>query len=120
MGRIKVELLTRVEAFSDRIVDVVEVLEKHGRSRRIIDQITGSGTSVGANMFEADEALSRADFCKTIGIVLKELNETRFWIRMISRRKWLPAARLGPLQAESDELRRILGTILTRSRQRPD
>lgn len=120
MGRIKVELLTRVEAFSDRIVDVVEVLEKHGRSRRIIDQITGSGTSVGANMFEADEALSRADFCKTIGIVPKELNETRFWIRMISRRKWLPAARLGPLQAESDELRRILGTILTRSRQRPD
>ena len=39
--------------------------------------MAGAGTSVGANAWKADEAMSRADFCKGLGVVLKELNETR-------------------------------------------
>jgi four helix bundle protein len=52
---------------------------------------TGSGTSVGANIFEADEAMSRPDFCRMLGIVIKELNETRFWLRLVVARKWIRA-----------------------------
>jgi four helix bundle protein len=53
-----------------------------------MDQIAASGTSVGANTFEADEAMSRKDFCKALGIANKELNETRFWLRLFVRREW--------------------------------
>lgn len=117
MGRLKEELLTRVESFSDRIVDVADALAEHGRSRRVIDQIIGGGTSVGANVFEADEAMSRADFCRCLGISLKELSETRFWLRLVGRRGWVQPARLEALQQESGEIKRILGAIVTRSRK---
>lgn len=83
---------------------------------RITDQIIGSGTSVSANLSEADEALSRPDFCRCVGIALKELAETRFWLRFIAKRNWLDPKRLDPLLAEASEIRRILGAILTKSR----
>lgn len=117
MGRLRVELLDRIEQYCDRVVDVVETLEKQQRPRRIIEQLAGCGTSVGANAFEADEAVSRAEFCKIIAICLKELNETRFWLRMSSRRNWIPSSRLAALQTETDELRKILGAILSKTRQ---
>ncbi len=119
MGRFKPDMLERVESFSHRVLDVVDALEKRSVSHRILDQITGSGTSIGANVFEADEAMSRADFCKCLAISIKELNETRFWLRLVSRRNWLPPTTLDPLQTEATELKAILGTILHRSRQSP-
>lgn len=118
MGRLRVDFLSRVECFVDRVMDVVDVLASQQRSRRILDQLTGSATSVGANTFEADEALSRADFCKTLGIVIKELNETRFWLRLCVRRQWIIETRLIALQSEADELKLIFGTMLSKSRLR--
>ena len=123
MGRLQVDTLERVESFCDRILDVVQCLTETPCPRRLADQLSASGTSVGANSYEADEALSRADFCKTLGIVIKELNETRFWIRLVGRRGWIPAARLQPLEQESRELKLVFGSILSKSRKpasRPD
>lgn len=116
MGRINTELLNRVEGFCDRCLSVVEELERQGRSRRILEQLTGSATSVGANLFEADEAMSRKDFAKCVAISIKELNETRFWLRLIERRQWLGSSRLAELADETGQLKRILGAILTRTR----
>lgn len=117
MGRLKSELLERTEAFSHRVYDVVETIEKQGRSRRVVEQMAGSGTSVGANTWEADEALSRADFAKSIGVSLKELGETRFWLRFVAKRGWVKPARLDPLQDEARELRLVLGSIYHRTRK---
>ncbi len=117
MGRLERAFVERVEAFSDRALDVAEELEKQGRSRRIVDQLTGCGTSVGANTVEADEALSRKDFAKCVGIAIKELGETRYWLRRIIHRGWIPAARLTPLHDEGTEIKLILGAILTRMRR---
>ncbi|MCC6229113.1 MAG: four helix bundle protein [Phycisphaerales bacterium] len=116
MGRLQPELLSRIESLAVRALDVVEALEKAGVSHRILDQLTGSGTAIGANVFEADEALSRPDFCKCIGIALKELSETLFWLRIIARRGWVEASRLEGLQAEASELKRVLGAILKKTR----
>jgi four helix bundle protein len=120
MGRLQPDLLERVETFADRILDVVEALAPTTCPRRVLEQIAASGTSIGANTFEADEAMSRADFAKTLAIALKELNETRFWLRLVARRTWLPPTRLSPLQADADELRKILGAIITRTRNPPN
>lgn len=118
MGRIDQQLLDRIEAWCDRVLAVSQTLEDQGRSRRITDQIIGSGTSVGANLFEADEAMSTKDFTKCIAIALKELNETRFWIRLITRQGWIAPDRLEPFLDETTELKKILGSIIARTKQR--
>ena len=118
VGRIDQQLLDRIEAWCDRVLAVSQTLEDQGRSRRITDQIIGSGTSVGANLFEADEAMSTKDFTKCIAIALKELNETRFWIRLITRQGWIAPDRLEPFLDETTELKKILGSIIARTKQR--
>lgn len=110
------DLLGGVEQFVDRCLSVCDQLEKLGVSRRIVDQLTGSSTAVGANLFESDEALSRKDFAKCVAVAIKELNETRFWLRLIARRAWITAHRLTGLGTEADELKRIMGAILSRTR----
>lgn len=101
-------------------MDVVGALESKGVSRRIVDQVAASGTSVGANTFEADEALSRKDFCKALGIANKELNETRYWLRLFVRRAWVSQPSMESLLAEAEELKRILGAMIAKTRTNDD
>jgi four helix bundle protein len=82
-----------------------------------VDQLIGCGTSVGANIPEADEALSRPDFRRILGFVNRELSECRFWIRFIGVRGGLPVDRLAPLEQESNELRRVFGSMIARVRR---
>lgn len=116
MGRLRGDTLDRVDALCDRVLDVVGELERLHVSRRILDQLTGAGTAVGANLFEADEAMSRKDFVKCLAIANKELNETRFWIRLVSSRNWIDEARLAGLLDESDQLKRVIGAIIRNTR----
>lgn len=118
MGRIDQPLLDRIENWCDRVLSISETLEQQGRSKRITEQIIGCGTSVGANMFEADEAMSTRDFVKCTAIALKELNETRFWIRLITRQDWIAQDRLQAFLDETNELRKILGSIIARTKKR--
>ncbi len=118
MGRLKQSLLDRAEDFAVRVLDVAEVLEGTRVVRRIVDQLVGCGTSVGANLAEADEAMSDPDFFKCIGVSLKESNETRYWLRLIGRKGWVKPSRLTDLRTEAEELKRILGAVLTSKRAR--
>jgi four helix bundle protein len=117
MPRLSQELLDRTEDLAHRVMDVAEAIEMQRRSRRVVDQLAGCGTSVGANTAEAAEAISRKDFAKTLGIVLKELAETRFWLRFVGRRGWIDEPRLIPLHDETAELKRIFGSMLARIRR---
>jgi four helix bundle protein len=116
MGRVQPEFLERVESFGDRVVDVAEALAEQRRSRRITDQITGAGTSVGANTAEADEAQSRREFCKCLGIAKRELAETQYWLRFVARRAWIAPDRLISLAEEAVEIKRVMGSIIERTR----
>lgn len=121
MARLRAELLERGKAFSHRVMDVVEALDhSDGRRRhwdRVLDQLVGSGTSVGSNLREADKALSRKDFLKSLGIILKELGETRFWLEFVTERQWLPSKRLAPLLSEAGELSRVLSVMVARTKK---
>lgn len=119
MGRIRPETLERVKQFACRMIDVAETLEAQKRSRRIVDQVIGAGTSVGANLHEASEALSRKDFIKILGICVKELAECAFWLELIMMKKWLTVDRLGELLNETRELKLMLGAMISRSRKAP-
>ncbi len=117
MGRLRQETLDRMETYADRVLDVADALERQRRSRRLIEQATDSGTSAGANAFEADEAPTSRDFAKTMGIVLKELNETRFWLRVFVRRGWIRASRMNPLIEETITLKAMFGAMVVRTRR---
>jgi four helix bundle protein len=116
MGRLRSELLNRVEAFSHRVLDIVGMLDEQGISRRIVDQLAASGTSIGANLYEADEAMSRKDFVKCLAIANKEMSETRYWLRLVVHRKWVAQVAGEPLLNEGLELQKIIGTMIVRSR----
>ena len=116
MPRLRPELLARVEDLSHRVVDVAESLGYKPLYRRVVDQMIGSGTSIGANVYEADEAMTNADFVKCLCIAVKEVNETRFWLRFVARRGWVRAERLTGLESECNELRKIFGTMIARTK----
>lgn len=118
MGRLQQDFLDRVERFCDRVLDVAEALGKNGVPRRIVDQLAAAGTSVGANVFEADEGMSRPDFCRSMAIATKELSETRFWLRLAVRRGWVPETRMASLEDECRQLKSVIGAMIVNSRTR--
>jgi four helix bundle protein len=117
MGRLRAATVERAERFGDRVLEVAEELDEQGRFRRIIDQLVGCGTSPGAQVAEADEAMSAKDFAKSLGIALKELSERRYWLRTVSRRGWVVPSRLTDLIKEAEELKSIFGAMVVRTRR---
>ena len=79
------DLEERTAKFGEAIIDFCARIHLGPRTNRLVDQLTGCGTSIGANYGEADDALSRKDFIKTIGICRKEARETKYFLRMIAR-----------------------------------
>ena len=69
-------------------------------------------------MFEADEAVSRPDFIKSLGWASKELNETKYWLNVIIRKQWITQERIAPLLDETDQLRRIVRSMIVRSKHK--
>ncbi|HBS29919.1 MAG TPA: hypothetical protein DEB06_10840 [Phycisphaerales bacterium] len=118
MSRLSPDLLLRVESFCDRVLAVAAAIKDQVPTARLVGQVAAAGTSVGANLFEADQAVSRADFCRCLGVCVKELSETRFWIRLIGRNGWLPVARLDPLEAECLDLLKIFNAMIVATRRR--
>ena len=95
--------------FAVRIVRLCMYLDaKRGTARVLGPQILRAGTSVGANVEEAQGAQSKADFISKMNIALKEARETHFRLRVIV----LSKTRLLPLIQEADELQRIIGAII--------
>ncbi len=99
------------------VVGMAGEMEERRVSHRVIHQLLASGTSIGANVFEADEAMSRPDFVKCLAIAAKELAETRFWLRLAGRHSWVSEDRIGLALTEAEELRRILGTMIRRTKE---
>ena len=110
------ELAERLLDFTVRIIKLVNVLPKTVVGRHVKGQLLRSGTSPGANYEEACGAESRADFTHKLGIVLKELKESRFWLRVIYRTQKLPPKRVEPLIQECEELCAIIAKSIVTAR----
>jgi four helix bundle protein len=103
------ELSDRLLNFAVRTGKVVDALPNTRIGRHIAGQLVGSGTSPAPNYDEACAAESRSDFVHKLKIVLKELRESRCWIRMIIKMELLREARLADLLDECEQLCRIIG-----------
>ena len=71
--------------FAVRIVNLYKFLVNEQKEFVMSKQILRSGTSIGANIREAEQAQSRADFINKLNIALKEANETEYWLELLIR-----------------------------------
>lgn len=78
----------------------------------LMPQLLKSGTSIGANLEEADAAQSRADFVNKCQIALKEARETLYWLRVFEACSPRPIPGMPPLLNEANQLVAILTTIV--------
>ncbi|MBC8117012.1 MAG: four helix bundle protein [Candidatus Saccharimonas sp.] len=104
------------EALEDRLLDfaarcglVVDALPETRMGRHVAGQLVRCGTSSAPNYAEACAAESRNDFIHKLGVALKELRESRVWLKLCIKCKLLPVARLAPLTDECNQLIKILG-----------
>jgi four helix bundle protein len=103
------QLSERLFDFVVRVVTTVDMLPKTVSGKHIGNQLMSAGTSCGANYEEACGAESRSDFIHKMGIVLKELRETRFWLRLIHKTELLSPQLIQPLIEECEQLCAIVG-----------
>lgn len=99
-----------------RIIRFVDRLPRTLAGTELGRQLLKSGTSIGANMEEANGAESKRDFTHKVGIAYKEARETRLWLGMIRAAILADDSDLARLYAECDELVRILFTIRKNAR----
>ena len=74
-------------------------------------QLLRSGTSIGTNVHEGRRAQSRADFLSKMSIALKEANETYYWLKLLYRTEYLTKMEFKSMEADVDEMLRILTAI---------
>ena len=112
------ELDQRLIDFAVRGIKLSARLPRTPAGKHIAGQILRSGTSPAPNYGEARGAESRADFVHKLGIVLKELNETQIWLRIIEQCELLKPDLLAGLVEENRELCRIFTSSLKTVRAR--
>lgn len=80
----KYDLEERTTIFGENIIKFAKTIPVSPVTQRIIPQLVASGTSIGSNYCEADDAESGKDFKHKIGISKKEARETKYWLRIIA------------------------------------
>lgn len=99
----------KADAFAVRIVNLCKYLQEKRKELIMSKQILRSGTSIGANVAEAQYAASKADFINKYQIALKEASETEYWLRLLLNTGYLPnGERSSSLAADCKELMRLL------------
>jgi four helix bundle protein len=98
------DLEERTARFGETVIDFAKSIPQSAVTHRIINQLFGAGTSVGANYVEADDAISKKEFLKSIGTCKKETREVKHFLRMSvravpelkreARKLWLEAREL--------------------------
>ena len=97
--------------FAVRIVKLSNHLNTTKKEYVLSKQLLRCGTSIGANVAEAQRGQSRADFAAKMNIALKEANETEYWIRLLRRTEYLTEEQYASLNADIRELIGLLTAI---------
>lgn len=111
------DLSDRLVSYAAAVIALAESLPDSRAGSHIAGQLLRSGTSPAPNYGEAEAAESRKDFLHKMGVCLKELRESRVWLRIIARREMLSQTQVHPLLVETEELIRIFGASITTARR---
>ena len=105
------DLEERTARFGEAIIDFAKTIPQRAVTHRIISQLVGAGTSVGANYVEADDAVSKKEFLKSIGTCKKEAREVKHFLRMVVRANPELKSQARKLWTEAKELHLIFSRI---------
>ena len=101
-------LIDKSLAFASRIIKLYQYLTTAKQELVISKQIVRSGTSIGANINEANYSQSKADFISKMHIALKETSETEYWLRLLTMSEYLTNDMGDSLLTDCLELKRML------------
>ncbi len=105
------EIRTKSTAFGKRIVKVYQYLTENKKEFILSKQLLRCGTSIGANVTEAQYGSTRKDFLYKLYIALKECAETLYWLELLASGGYLTDAQYRSLSGDCEELRKILSAI---------
>lgn len=114
----KNNLYKKSYAFAIRVVKSYQYLSDEKREFILSKQLLRSGTSIGANVAEANGAISKADFSAKLSISYKECLETKYWLSLLKDTDFIDQKLFQSMYDDADELAKILYTIHNKTRKR--
>ena len=105
-------LKDKSKSFAIDIVNTYKNLTSQKKEFVMSNQVLRSGTSIGANVAEANRSQSKADFYAKMGIALKEASETEYWLDILHSTDYLTGDQYHCLSEQCTELLKILTSIL--------
>jgi len=116
MGRKNNVVRERSFSFAIRIVKLYQYLCTEKREFVLVRQVLKSGTSVGANIEEADSSISKKEFSSKISIAYKEAKETHYWLRLLVATGYINQKEFDSLFQDCEEICKLLFAILRTTR----
>ena len=106
-------------SFAVRIVKLYKYLCTEQKEFVMSKQLLRSGTSIGANLAEAEYAISRADFLAKAHIALKETSETLYWLDLLHETDYLADNQFSSIHQDAYEIKKLLSSITKTIRENP-
>lgn len=103
--------------FAVRIVNLCKYLQAEQKEYVLSKQVLRSGTSIGANVAEAQQAQSKPDFASKLNIALKEAKETDYWLRLLHATAYLNDTQFASMISDCDEIESLLVSIVKASKK---
>ena len=107
---------TKSFLFAVRITKLCRYLQEEKKEYILSKQLLRSGTSIGANIAESQQAQSRADFISKLSIALKEAVEANYWLRLLHASDYLTDSAFSSIITDCRELEKLLTSIIKTSR----
>ena len=112
------DIADRLLELAAAVLRMVRKLPRDGTTRHVVQQLVRAVTAGGANYEEARGAESRADFIHKVGIAMKEVRETIFWLRLLEKMDLRIPLAITTLVRECTELAAIFGASIRTARAR--
>lgn len=116
MGQKENVVYHKAYAFAIRVVKAYHYLTSEKREYILAKQLLRSGTSIGANLAEANGAISKADFSSKISIAYKECLEAKYWLSLLKDTGYIEKKLYQSIFSEADEIAKILFAIIKTTR----
>ena len=106
-------LIDLSKQFAVDVVNLCTEIKEHRKSNVLLNQLLRSGTSIGANIHEANYAASKADFINKFQIALKECYETDYWLGLFKDTRMITTTEYDNLYGQCSKIRKLLISSVT-------
>ena len=105
-------IVIKSDQYADRVVKMYQFLTSHRNEQILSKQILRSGTSIGANVVESQNAQSDADFVSKLSIALKEADESLYWLKKLHKGGFITENEFSSMESDNSELIKLLTSII--------